>query len=133
MLAAEPDAFPPGLVLTGVMSQPSREDHTDSGRTAPPLRPNEPLWREVAGEQLRDIRRSRGETLQQVAWRARVSPQYLSEIERGTKEPSSEILRAIAQSLETTLLDLTEGIAQRLHSTAAAGSTNGHTSFTLAA
>jgi len=77
-------------------------------------RRTELLWRELVGDQLREIRQSRGETLRDVAKTARVSPQYLSEIERGLKEPSSEILAAVGESLETTLLDLTVGVAERL-------------------
>jgi len=87
---------------------------SDSEKTRP-----ERLWRHLVGEQLRGIRSSRGESLREVAKRARVSPQYLSEIERGSKEPSSEILAAIGASLDTSLLDLTTGIASRLNETAA--------------
>lgn len=75
---------------------------------------SEPLWRHLVGEQLRGLRHSRGETLQAVARRASVSPQYLSEVERGSKEPSSEMLAAIGASLDTTLLDLTRAVADRL-------------------
>jgi transcriptional regulator with XRE-family HTH domain len=46
----------------------------------------------------------------QTAARAGISPQYLSEIERGLKDPSSEILAAIAGALELTVLDLTTAI-----------------------
>ena len=74
----------------------------------------EPLLRHLIGEQLRIARQQRGETLKQVADRAGVSTPYLSEIERGRKEPSSEILSAISGSLETSLLDLTRGVAERL-------------------
>ncbi len=74
----------------------------------------EPLLRHLIGEQLRLARLERGETLKQVADRAGVSTPYLSEIERGRKEPSSEILSAISGSLETSLLDLTRGVADRL-------------------
>jgi predicted transcriptional regulator len=48
-----------------------------------------PLFREVAGAVLRDARRRLGLRLVDVARRAGVSPQYLSEIERGVKDPSS--------------------------------------------
>jgi transcriptional regulator with XRE-family HTH domain len=67
----------------------------------------EPLWRDVVGRQLRERRRSRGYTLKHVAQRAGVSPQYLSEIERGRKEPSSEMIAAVAGALDTSLVDLT--------------------------
>jgi len=74
----------------------------------------EPLLRHLIGEQLRLARQQRGETLRQVAERAGVSTPYLSEVERGRKEPSSEILSAITGSLDTSLLDLTRGVTERL-------------------
>lgn len=76
----------------------------------------EPLWRVVLGDQLRRLRHARGETLAETAGRAGVSPQYLSEVERGLKEPSSEMIAAMAGALDTTLVDLTSGVAQRLQS-----------------
>ena len=75
---------------------------------------SEPLLRHLVGEQLRLARLGRGETLREVAERAGVSTPYLSEVERGRKEPSSEILAAVAGALETSLLDLTRGVAERL-------------------
>ena len=96
----------------------SDDANTDTDTPTEPRR--ESLWRELVGDQLRDIRQARGETLRDVASVARVSPQYLSEIERGLKEPSSEILAAIGESLDTTLLDLTVGVARRLHADRAA-------------
>jgi transcriptional regulator with XRE-family HTH domain len=72
------------------------------------------LWRNVLGEHLRRLRHERGETLIETAERAGVSPQYLSEMERGTKEPSSEMIAAVAGALETTLVDLAAGVAERL-------------------
>ncbi|MGA1838555.1 helix-turn-helix transcriptional regulator [Herbiconiux sp. 11R-BC] len=84
--------------------------------------PAERLWRELVGEELRESRLARGESLRTVAGRARVSPQYLSEIERGFKEPSSEILAALGGALERSLLDLTSGVAERLQSRAGASS-----------
>jgi transcriptional regulator with XRE-family HTH domain len=73
--------------------------------------PPEPLWRQVLGERLRALRLRRGETLSATADRAGISPQYLSEIERGRKEPSSELVAAVAGALDTTLLSLTEQVA----------------------
>jgi transcriptional regulator with XRE-family HTH domain len=67
----------------------------------------EPLWREAVGTQLREERRRRGERITDVARRAGVSPQYLSEIERGRKDPSSEVLAALAGALGLLVLDLT--------------------------
>lgn len=80
----------------------------------PRRRQPEPLWRETLGEMLRRIRLARGERLVDTAARAGVSPQYLSEVERGIKEPSSEMIAAIAGALEVTLLDLTAAIASDL-------------------
>ncbi|SFR94891.1 Helix-turn-helix domain-containing protein [Microbacterium sp. cf046] len=80
-------------------------------RPAPAL---EPLWRDALGDQLRRIRHDRGERLADTAERAGVSPQYLSEIERGLKEPSSEMIAAVAGALEVTLVDLTAAVVDEL-------------------
>ncbi|MFC4122798.1 helix-turn-helix domain-containing protein [Nonomuraea zeae] len=94
----------------------------------PPLRPaidrtaakpspaREPLWRQVLGERLRGLRHERGEKLSETASRAGVSPQYLSEMERGIKEPSSEMIAAVAGALDVTLVDLTLAVAESLQS-----------------
>lgn len=74
----------------------------------------EPLWRDLLGARLRRLRHERGETLTQTAARAGVSPQYLSEIERGVKEPSSEMIAAVVGALDATLLDLTVAVARDL-------------------
>ena len=75
----------------------------------------EPLLRDLVGRRLRDLRRERGETLTETARRAGISPQYLSEIERGTKEPSSEMIAAVLGALGSTLLDLTSAVAGDLY------------------
>jgi DNA-binding XRE family transcriptional regulator len=77
-------------------------------------RAQEPLWREVLGQRLRALRREQRETLAETAARAGVSPQYLSEIERGRKEPSSEMIAALAGALGITLTGLTEQVADDL-------------------
>jgi transcriptional regulator with XRE-family HTH domain len=74
----------------------------------------EPLWREVLGSRLRALRTDRGETLAQTAERAGISPQYLSEVERGRKEPSSEMIAALAGALDITVADLMAGTAEDL-------------------
>lgn len=79
----------------------------------------EPLWRESLGALLRRLRLARGERLADTAARAGVSPQYLSEVERGIKEPSSEMIAAIAGALGVTLLDLTATIALELRAASA--------------
>ncbi|MET9056177.1 helix-turn-helix transcriptional regulator [Streptomyces bacillaris] len=71
-----------------------------------PARSREPLWRDLVGEVLRRERRSQGRTLKDVAAAARISTPYLSEVERGRKEASSEVLAAAAQALGLTLADL---------------------------
>lgn len=83
-----------------------------TARTVP-----EPLWREAVGAQVREERRERGERIADVAQRAGVSPQYVSEIERGLKDPSSEILSAVAGALGLRVLDLTQRAARHLVST----------------
>lgn len=67
----------------------------------------EPLWRTVLGERLRRLRQDRGDRLTDVAGRAGLSPQYLSEVERGVKDPSSEVVAALAGALEVSVVDLT--------------------------
>lgn len=74
----------------------------------------EPLWRQAVGEQLRTERSDRGERLVDVADRAGVSAQYLSELERGLKEPSSEILAAVAGALQLRVAELTARASGRL-------------------
>ena len=103
--------------------------------------PRQRLWREVLGELLRRLRHERGLTLGEIADRAGLSPQYLSEIERGRKEPSSEMIEAVAGALGVTLIDLTLAVAETLivagspapAAHASAGSAGGRASFTLAA
>lgn len=86
---------------------------------ARPSREPEPLWRDALGDRLRRLRHERGERLADTADRAGVSPQYLSEIERGLKEPSSEMIAAVAGALEVTLIELTAGVVDDLRSRAA--------------
>jgi len=76
--------------------------------------PLQPLWREAMGSVLRGARQERGDRLSDTAKRSGVSPQYLSEIERGLKDPSSEMIAAVAGALDLTLLDLTRAVAERL-------------------
>ena len=61
------------------------------------------ILRRVLGEELRRRRQDQGRTLRQVAADARVSLGYLSEVERGQKEASSELLAAICGALQTPL------------------------------
>jgi transcriptional regulator with XRE-family HTH domain len=83
-------------------------------RTPAKPEPTEPLWREALGQRLRALRQDADETLAETAGRAGISPQYLSEIERGRKEPSSEMIAALAGALGITLTGLTEQVARDL-------------------
>jgi transcriptional regulator with XRE-family HTH domain len=74
----------------------------------------EPLWREALGEQLRAERRGRNERIVDVAERAGVAPQYLSELERGRKDPSSEILSAVSGALGMSVHELTRRAGRHL-------------------
>ena len=86
----------------------------------------DPLWRSVLGMFLRRHRLAQGLTLAQVARVSGVSTQYLSEIERGVKDPSSEIIAAVVGALGLNLVDLTEGTTGvLLHSAPAARAVRG--------
>ncbi|HEY3530482.1 MAG TPA: helix-turn-helix transcriptional regulator [Nocardioides sp.] len=71
----------------------------------------EPLWRESVGRELREERLSAGKRLIDVAEDAGVSPQYLSEVERGLKDPSSELLAAIAGALGLSVAEIATRVA----------------------
>jgi transcriptional regulator with XRE-family HTH domain len=77
-----------------------------TGRGDNPPRPSRPLLRAILGDVLRRIRREQGRTLADVAAAARISLPYLSELERGCKEASSEILAAICDALDTDLAEI---------------------------
>lgn len=68
--------------------------------------PKEPLWRDLVGDALRRERLAQERTLKDVAEAARISMPYLSELERGRKEASSEVLAAAARALGLGLADL---------------------------
>lgn len=89
-----------------------------------------PLWRHMLGAELRRLRGERAETLGETARRAGVSPQYLSEMERGIKDPSSEMIDAVAGALGVTLIDLTRSVADELQALLGSGSRG---AFVLAA
>ncbi|WP_411082046.1 helix-turn-helix domain-containing protein [Streptomyces sp. cmx-18-6] len=86
---------------------PSAPSPAPSPASAPDLAPaREPLWRDLVGDVLRRERLSQGRTLKDVADTARISMAYLSEVERGRKEASSEVLAAAAQALGLSLADV---------------------------
>ena len=71
----------------------------------------EPLWRESVGRELREERLASEQRLVDVAEAAGVSPQYLSEVERGLKDPSSELLSAIVGALGLSVAELAGRVA----------------------
>lgn len=77
---------------------------SDPARLGPHRRA--PLLRTLLGDVLRRRRLDQRRTLADVASTARVSVQYLSEVERGRKEASSEVLAAVCEALRIELSDL---------------------------
>ncbi len=71
------------------------------------------LLRREMGNALRECRTGQGRTLRDISSSASVSLGYLSEIERGEKEASSELLGAICTALELPLSTLLERVAVR--------------------
>lgn len=79
------------------------------------------LLRGLIGTVLRRIRLGQGRTLRDVAEVARVSVPYLSEVERGRKEASSELLASICAALELDLMDLLAEVRFELETERIAG------------
>lgn len=111
-------------VLASILAFPSLSDR--STRATAPSPP--PTLRDVLGEVLRDERIRQERTLADVASSASVSLPYLSEVERGRKEISSELLSAVGDALELPLVEVLERCADHLR----AGSQR-HTSIQLRA
>ncbi|MFD9681433.1 helix-turn-helix domain-containing protein [Rhodococcus sp. NPDC059969] len=72
------------------------------------------LLREAIGDSLRRTRVSQSRTLREVSNSARVSLGYLSEVERGRKEASSELLAAICDALAVPLSDVLVDVSETL-------------------
>jgi transcriptional regulator with XRE-family HTH domain len=72
------------------------------------------LLREVVGDVLRRARTSQGRTLREVSDAAMVSLGYLSEVERGRKEASSELLSAICSALDVPMSRVLVDAGERL-------------------
>jgi transcriptional regulator with XRE-family HTH domain len=68
------------------------------------------LLRHAIGAALRRIRLDDGRTLREVSGAANISMPYLSEVERGRKEPSSEIVAGICAALGLSLVDLLQEV-----------------------
>src|SRR6476646_7413717 len=109
------DVVPLPLRREPAQEQHQKQHHEQDRPVAPLRQPRreavEPLWRESAGHELRRERQASGRRLVDVAEEAGVSPQYLSEVERGLKAPSSEILAAVAGALGLSIADLASRVA----------------------
>lgn len=85
-------------------------DHGPQSATSPAV-----LLRQELGSVLRSLRMAqKNTTLRSIAVRARISIGYLSEVERGGKEVSSEVLNSICQALGVTLAQLLRIVAERI-------------------
>ncbi len=72
------------------------------------------VLRRELGDVLREERQTQKRTLRQVSAAASVSPGYLSEIERGEKEASSELLMAVCDALGKPLSVVLHEVADRV-------------------
>jgi transcriptional regulator with XRE-family HTH domain len=84
------------------------------------------LVRQEIGDVLRDFRLQKAMTLRQVASRASVALGYLSEVERGQKEASSEILASVADALDTPISVIMREVGDRLALVEAEAFADGH-------
>ena len=89
-----------------------RRDGCDADTTDDEL--PEPRLRDVVGDVLREERLGQERTLADVAEKAAVSLPYLSEVERGRKDVSSDVLHSICDALELPLAEVLERSADRL-------------------
>ncbi|WP_108988067.1 helix-turn-helix domain-containing protein [Streptomyces coelicoflavus] len=96
VIPLRPQSGPPGARPAASPVPPERRPPTV----------REPLWRDLVGDVLRRERLDQERTLKEVAEAARISMPYLSEVERGRKEASSEVLAAAAGALGLGLGDL---------------------------
>ncbi|HET8930303.1 MAG TPA: helix-turn-helix transcriptional regulator, partial [Acidimicrobiales bacterium] len=94
------------LPFRGLRSAETVEPGSAHDHTNPSL--DDPRWSVVLGDVLRDERRRQQRALADVAERAAVSLPYLSEVERGRKEISSDLLAAVITSLEVDLATVLE-------------------------
>lgn len=72
-----------------------------------------PILRNELGDVLRDARLGQGKTLRDISSQARVSLGYLSEVERGQKEASSELLSSICEALDVPMSAILRDVADR--------------------
>ncbi|MGP5577289.1 helix-turn-helix domain-containing protein [Corynebacterium flavescens] len=91
---------------TALLEKPSNAGQAQVPGAVTTRRTPEPLLRQALGLTLRAFRADKGVTLRELAAVARVSPGYLSELERGRKEVSSELLAAVCHALEVSVADV---------------------------
>src|SRR5256714_7158650 len=72
------------------------------------------LLRHLLGDALRRLRLRQARTLREVSSAARVSLGYLSEVERGQKEASSELLGAICEALDVPMSEVMREVSDQL-------------------
>lgn len=72
-----------------------------------------PILRNELGDVLRDARLTQGKTLRDISSEARVSLGYLSEVERGQKEASSELLASICVALDVPMSTILREVSDR--------------------
>ncbi len=72
------------------------------------------VLRNVIGDELRRRRQDQGRTLRDISGAASVSLGYLSEVERGQKEASSELIAAICGALEVSLSDVLASVSNQV-------------------
>jgi transcriptional regulator with XRE-family HTH domain len=72
------------------------------------------VLRNVIGDELRRRRQDQGRTLRDISGAASVSLGYLSEVERGQKEASSELIAAICGALEVSLSDVLASVSSQV-------------------
>lgn len=113
------------LSRTAASTRPeSRPRHGRTSRPAPTARyvVREPAPKEMPvivlrreiGEVLRSARQQQGRTLREVSSAAQVSLGYLSEVERGQKEASSELLASICQALDIPMSSVLRQVSDRI-------------------
>lgn len=73
-----------------------------------------PVLRQEIGDVLRDVRQRQRRTLREVSHHARVSLGYLSEVERGQKEASSELLSSICSALNVPMSLMLREVSDRI-------------------
>lgn len=95
--------------------QDGPQDEAHQSPAAPEIKERSmPILRHEIGDVLRDVRQRQGRTLREVSHDARVSLGYLSEVERGQKEASSELLASICDALDVPLSAMLREVSDRI-------------------